>query len=33
MRTLTSPFNGGECRNLNLRLVTKVRAYEGASQK
>jgi hypothetical protein len=33
MRTLTSSFSGGECRNLNLGLATKARAYKGEGQE
>jgi hypothetical protein len=33
MTTLTSSFNGGKCHNLNLRLMTKVKAYKGAGQE
>jgi hypothetical protein len=33
MRTLTSSSSGGECRNPNLRLVTKGRACKGAGQE
>jgi hypothetical protein len=33
MKTLTSSFNGGECCNLSFGLVTKAKAYKGASQE
>jgi hypothetical protein len=33
MRTLTSFFSGGECRNPSLRLATKARACKGVGQK
>jgi hypothetical protein len=33
IRTLTSSFNGGECRNLSFGLVTKARACKVTDQK
>jgi hypothetical protein len=33
MTTLTSSFNRGKCHNLNLRLMTNVKAYKGAGQE
>jgi hypothetical protein len=33
MRTLTSSSNGGECRNPNLGLATKAKAYKSAGQE